>query len=140
MAFLDTASARLYVEDKTEILFLPPEVRCLTILGQLYGLASQRCQTAADQLSQAHGGAAGLRLTPTTAAGSIVSLLTTATALEQLPTADALRAAALWDDATAAQLADVRLPLAEGPAAPAPTPRPFGNPPKPGPDTSAPNR
>src|SRR3546814_15319813 len=111
MAFLDTASARLYVEDKTEILFLPPEVRCLTILGQLYGLASQRCQTAADQLSQAHGGAAGLRLTPTTAAGSIVSLLTTATALEQLPTADALRAAAIWDDATAAQLADVRLQL-----------------------------
>src|SRR3546814_12941534 len=35
MAFLDTASARLYVEDKTAILFLPPEVRCLTILGQL---------------------------------------------------------------------------------------------------------
>src|SRR3546814_12871909 len=26
MAFLDTASARLYVEDKTEILLLPPEV------------------------------------------------------------------------------------------------------------------
>src|SRR3546814_20521599 len=71
MAFLDTASARLYVEDKTEILFLPPEVRCLTILGQLYGLASQRCQTAADQLSQAHGGADRPPPTPTPAAGTL---------------------------------------------------------------------
>ncbi|MBJ7439902.1 MAG: AAA family ATPase [Sphingopyxis sp.] len=126
MTFLDTASARLYVEDKTEILFLPPEVRCLTILGQLYGLASQRCQTAADQLSQAHGGAVGLQLTPTTTAGSIVSLLTTATALAQLPTADAIQAAAIWDDAAAALLADVRLQLAEGPAAQARTLRRLG--------------
>jgi len=127
MTFLDAASARLYVEDKTEILFLPPEVRCITILGQLYGLASQRCQTAADQLSQAHGGAVGLQLTATTTAGSIVSLLTTATALAQLPTSDALRSAASWDDAAAARLADARLHLAEGPAAQARTLRRLGN-------------
>src|SRR3546814_16469658 len=86
MAFLDTASARLYVEDKTEILFLPPEVRCLTILGQLYGLASQRCQTAADQLSQAHGGEARPPLPPAPAPRRLVSLLPTATPPWPLPT------------------------------------------------------
>lgn len=127
MAFLDTASARLYVEDKTEILFLPPEVRCLTVLGQLYGLASQRCQAAADQLSQAHGGAVGLQLAPTTVAGSIVRLLTTATVLEQLPPVEVLREAAAWDDAAAARLADVRRKLAESPVSQARTLRRLGS-------------
>ncbi|MBZ9650314.1 AAA family ATPase, partial [Sphingobium sp. 3R8] len=117
ITFLDTANARAYVEDKTEILFLPPEVRCLTTLGQLYGLAAQQCQTASDALTTAHSGAVGGQFLSTTAAGALVSKLTIATVLADLPSAEALRAAAVWDDNAAAQLADVRLQLAQGPAA-----------------------
>ena len=40
-----------------------------------------------------------------------------ATPLECLPTTEQLRTAAAWDDNTAVQLAEVRLKLAEGPAA-----------------------
>lgn len=126
MTFLDTANARAYVEDKTEILFLPPEVRCLTILGQLYVLAAERCQSAADHLTTAHGGALGVQFSPNTTAGALVALLTTATPLARFPTVGQLRAAAVWDDTAAAQLADVRLQLAEGPAAQARTLRRLG--------------
>lgn len=127
MTFLDTANARTYVEDKTEILFLPPEVRCLTTLGQLYGLAAQQCQTVSDALTNAHSGAVGGQFSPTTTAGALVTKLTTATALADLPSTDALRAAAAWDDNDAAQLADVRLQLAQGPAAQARTLRRLGD-------------
>lgn len=117
MTFLDTANARLYVEDKTEILFLPPEVRCLTVMGQLYGLAAERCQTAADRLTAAHGGAVAVQLASSTAAGACVGLLTTSTMLARLPTVEQLRAAASWDDNAAAQLTEVRRQIASGPAA-----------------------
>jgi hypothetical protein len=126
MTFLDTANARAYIEDKTEILFLPPEVRCLTTLGQLYVLAAQRCQAEADLLSAAHGGPVGVQLDPSTTAGKVVGLLTPATALSNLPSAEQLRAAAAWDEGAAARLAELRIHLAEGPAAQARTLRRLG--------------
>jgi hypothetical protein len=121
MAFLDTANARAYVEDKTEILFLPPQVRCLTVLGQLYVLAAGRCQVAADLLSRTHGAVVGAQFDSNTTAGTLVRLLTTATSLANLPSATQLRNAAQWDDAAAARLAELRLQLAEGPVAQART-------------------
>lgn len=127
MTFLDTANARLYVEDKAEILFLPPEVRCLTVMGQLYGLAAERCQTAADRLTVAHGGGIPVQLAPSTVAGALVGLLTTSTALAKLPTADQLRAAASWDDVAAGQLSEIRRQLVSGAAAQARTLRRLGN-------------
>ncbi|MFC7498830.1 AAA family ATPase [Enterovirga sp. GCM10030262] len=126
MTFLDTANARAYVEDKAEILFLPPEVRCLTTLGQLYVLAAERCQKAADQLTAAHGGALGVQFGPNTVAGSLVALLATATPLTRLPSVEQLRSAAAWDETAAAQLVKVRLQLAEGPTAQARTLRRLG--------------
>lgn len=127
MTFLDTANARLYVEDKAEILFLPPEVRCLTVMGQLYGLAAERCQTAADRLTAAHGGAIAVQFAPDTAVGTLVGLLTTSTTLAKLPTADQLRATVSWDDVAAAQLSEVRRQIAGGPSAQARTLRRLGN-------------
>ena len=127
MTFLDTANARLYVEDKAEILFLPPEVRCLTVMGQLYGLAAERCQIAADRLTAAHGGAIPVQLAPSTVSGALAGLLTTSTTLAKLPTADQLRAAASWDDVAAVQLSEVRRQLVSGPAPQARTLRRLGN-------------
>jgi energy-coupling factor transporter ATP-binding protein EcfA2 len=126
MTFLDTANARAYVEDKTEILFLPPEVRCLTTLGQLYVLAAERCQAAADVLTAAYGGAVGVQFDPSTTAGKLLALLTTATSLAMLPSVEELRAAGQWDAAAAAQQAELRIQLAEGPAAQARTLRRLG--------------
>ncbi|MDO6415490.1 AAA family ATPase [Sphingomonas sp. BIUV-7] len=130
MTFLDTANARAYLEDKTEILFLPPEVRCLTILGQLYVLAAERCQIAANQLAIAHGVSLGAQFGPNTSVGQLVALLTTETPLARLPAVERLRAAAVWDDTAANQLADVRLRLAKGPAAQARILRRLGEPAK----------
>jgi hypothetical protein len=127
MTFLDTANARLYVEDKTEILFLPPEVRCLTVMGELYGLAAERCQARADRLTAAHGGAVAVQFAPGTAAGTFVGLLTTSTTLAKLPTAEQLRATASWDDTAAVQLTEVRRQIASGPAAQARTLRRLGD-------------
>lgn len=127
MTFLDTANARLYVEGETEILFLPPEVRCLTVMGQLYGLAADRCQAAAHRLTIAHGGAITAQFAPNTAAGTLAGLLTTTTVLTGLPTTEQLRAAASWDDTAAAQLAEVRRQIASGPAAQARTLRRLGD-------------
>jgi energy-coupling factor transporter ATP-binding protein EcfA2 len=127
MTFLDAANARTYVEDRTEILFLPPEVRCLTTLGELFNLASERCQTLADQLGQTHGGAVAAHFDPTTVAGKHVGRLTTATPLGQLPSADELRDAGTWDEPGAARLTELRRQLAEGPAAQARTLRRLGD-------------
>ena len=127
MSFLDTANAQAYIEEKSEILFLPPEVRCLTTLGQLYVLAAERCQAAADLLSAAHGGAFGGQFAPTTSAGSLVALLSTATPLAKLPSAEQLRAAATWDDTAAARLAEIRIQIAEGPASQGRTLRRLGD-------------
>ncbi len=126
MSFLDTANARAYVEDKTEILFLPPEVQCLTTLGQLYVLAGERCQAKADSLLATHGGPVAAQFAPATSAGTLVTLLTSTTPLAKLPSADQLRAAASWDDTAAVRLAEIRVQLAEGPASQARTLRRLG--------------
>jgi len=126
MSFLDTANARAYVEDKTEILFLPPEVRCLTTLGQLYVLAGELCQAKADSLLGTYGGALGMQFSPATKSGTLVALLTSSTPLAKLPSVDQLRSEPAWDDTAAAQLAEIRVQLAEGPASQARTLRRLG--------------
>jgi hypothetical protein len=126
VSFLDTADARTYVEDRTEILFLPPEVHCLTTLGQLYGLAAELCQQSADRLSREYGGAVGGQFDGTTTAGGLVALLTTATPLNRLPSAEQLRTAGAWTEADSSRLAEIRLQIAQGPASQARTLRRLG--------------
>lgn len=115
MSFLDTADARSYVEGRTEILFLPAEVKCLTTLGQLYGLAAAQCQAEADSLARAHHNPLGAQFSPTTRAGQLVARLSLETSIADLPTVEDLRAAAEWGEEAASQLADLRVQLAEGP-------------------------
>lgn len=117
MSFLDTANAAAYIEDKTEILFLPPEVQVLTILGQLYVLAARHCQVEVDRLTDQHGLPFGITFERTTTAGALVHRLTTSSSVEQLPTADELRAASQWDADLQTQLDRLRLDIAQGPVA-----------------------
>lgn len=116
MSFLDTADARSYVEGKTEILFLPAEVKCLTTLGQLYGLAAARCQTEADSLATAHRNPLGAQFSAASSVGRLIARLSLETPITELPSVEELRAAAKWDDEAATQFAEIRVQLAEGPA------------------------
>ncbi|MEE4213047.1 MAG: AAA family ATPase [Parvularcula sp.] len=116
MSFLDTADARSYVEGKTEILFLPAEVKCLTTLGQLYGLAAARCQTEADSLATAHRAPLGAQFSTASSVGRLIARLSLETPMTDLPSVAELRAAAKWDDEAATKLAELRVQLAEGPA------------------------
>ena len=117
MSFLDTANAATYIEDKTEILFLPPEVQVLTILGQLYVLAAKHCHAEVERLTDQHGLPLGIDFKPTTIAGGLVHRLTTSSAVEQLPTVDELRTASQWDVEAESQLERLRLEIAQGPVA-----------------------
>lgn len=117
MSFLDTANARPYVESKTEILFLPPEIRCLTTLGQLYKLAGDICQRKADVLSKEYGGKFGVNFATNTTAGTLVARLSTNTSFGSLPSIDDLQAAGAWDSAAESRLAELRILIAQGPAA-----------------------
>jgi hypothetical protein len=121
MSFLDTANAAAYIEDKTEILFLPPEVQVLTILGQLYVLAARCCQVEVDRLTAQHGPPLGVTFNRTTAAGALVHRLTISSTDEQLPTANELTAASQWDADAQTTLDRLRLDIAQGPVAKANT-------------------
>ena len=78
-------------------------------------------------LSATHGGAIGVQFAPTTCAGILVALLTTATSLAKLPSAEQLRDAAAWEDTAAARLAEIRIKIAEGPAVQSRTLRRLGD-------------
>lgn len=117
MSFLDTANAAAYIEGKTEILYLPPEVQVLTILGQLYVLAARHCQVEVDRLTEQHGPPFGITFEQTTKAGALVHRLTTRSSVEQLPSADELRAASQWDADVQTQLDRLRFDIAQGPVA-----------------------
>jgi len=117
MTFLDTANARVYVEDKAEILFLPPQVQCLTRLGQLYVEAARICQERADGISRTFNSPIGVQFDATTTAGRLVASLALTTALDKLPSEDLMREIGQWTEADAIKLADIRLQIAQGPAA-----------------------
>lgn len=117
MSFLDTANAAAYIEDRTEILFLPPEVQVLTILGQLYVLASRICQAEADRLTDRYSGPFEVQFQHATTAGGLVGRLTTTTNTHRLPDEAALREAGKWDAESEEKLNILRLEVAQGPLA-----------------------
>lgn len=117
ITMIDTENARVYVAGDSEILFLPPEIGCLTRLGKLYTSVSERLQTEANVLSGNLAGAYGEHLNADTAAGQIVRRLVVATARAALPTEVQLQDAAAWTDELEAELSALETELALSPAA-----------------------
>ena len=116
MTFLDTANAQVYVNGRSEILFLPPEVQCLTTLGAIYSLASEICQGEADKLSLIHLNKV-YGYNSESKAGALANMLCIQSSLEELPLVEALRAAGTWEDADQARLDTVKAELYAGPQA-----------------------
>jgi hypothetical protein len=112
---LDTENARVYVEGENEILFLPPEVNCLTRLGKLYTSVGIQFQAKADAITAAHLGEFGALYDGTTAAGRLVRLLTTYTTKMALPTEFQIRGAAHWDANLDRELRQLEAELAQSP-------------------------
>ncbi len=112
---LDTENARVYVEGENEILFLPPEVTCLTRLGKLYTLAAAVFQSEADALTATNGGPFGTLYKETTSTGALVRKLTTQTAKSSFPTELQLRDAAHWEPKLDEELRELESTIAQAP-------------------------
>lgn len=116
MAFLDTANAQVYVNGQSEILFLPPEVQCLTKLGAIFSLASGICQENADMLSRLNSGNVQ-GYSPLSKVGLLVASLTVETSLEELPSVEGLKNAGAWSEAYESKLTSIQMELSAGPEA-----------------------
>lgn len=112
---LDTENARVYVEGENEILFLPPEVTCLTRLGKLYTLVGAKFQAQVDALTSANSGPFGNLYNQATAAGQLISRLTTLNTQTALPTELEIRENARWDQALDKELIQLENELAQSP-------------------------
>ena len=117
MMVLDSANARVYVDGKNEITYLPREIEIATRLGQLCTSLSTELQTEADAIARRLRVAFGAGYVPTTPAGRLVARLTLETPLGTLPDEAALRDAATWDAARQDELTELTLELAQDPAA-----------------------
>ena len=113
---LDEASARVYVDGRNEITYLPREIEVAAQYGQL-------CTALGANLEQEAGGIArqcrapiGLGYGDATVAGRLIASLTLEAALADLPDEDALRRAGHWDDGLEAELTAITEALANNPA------------------------
>lgn len=113
---LDTENARVYVEQENEILFLPPEVTCLTQLGKLYLAVGAKFQAEANSIQAAQGGIFGQAYDADSPVGRLIQSLSLQTAQADLPSEAALAAAGIWGAAQDAQLKELDLTLAQAPA------------------------
>lgn len=117
MMVLDSANARVYVDGKNEITYLPREIEIATRLGELCTSLSTELQNEADAIARRLRVAFGAGYAQTTLAGRLVARLTLETPLGALPEEAALRDAATWDAARQGELAELILELAQDPAA-----------------------
>ena len=116
MMVLDGANARVYIDGKNEITYLPREIEIATRLGQLCTSLSNELQNNAEEMARRLRAAFGTGYVQTTSAGRLVARLTLETPLGALPDEAALREAAVWDAARQTELADLTVELAQDPA------------------------
>ncbi|MBA3241045.1 MAG: hypothetical protein H0T60_07430 [Acidobacteria bacterium] len=112
---LDTENARVYVEGENEILFLPPEVNCLTRLGKLFTLVAANFQRDADAFESAISRAIGALYDASTPAGRLVHCLSMGASEVSLPSESELNTAGAWNEMLEQELAEVAAELALSP-------------------------
>jgi energy-coupling factor transporter ATP-binding protein EcfA2 len=113
---LDTENARVYVEKENEILFLPPEITCLTQLGKLYAAGAAKFQADADAIEVAQGDNFGTAYGTDSTAGKLVQNLKLKTSLPDLPSEAEIASAGKWDETLDGELKELELALAQSPA------------------------
>jgi hypothetical protein len=117
MMVLDTANAKVYVDGRSEITYLPREIEIVARLGALCTELANGMQQEAEPIAQRYRHPCDAAYDRTTVAGRLVSLLVVTTALEALPAEAAIRAAGAWNAEKEAQLAELETALAQNPAA-----------------------
>jgi hypothetical protein len=113
---LDAANARVYVDGRSEISYLPREIEIVARLGTLCTELADEVQREAEPIAQRYRNPCDAAFNRTTPAGRLVSRLVVATALEFLPSEAALREAGAWDDDKETELAALEAALAQNPA------------------------
>lgn len=117
VTLLDTDNLRVYVNGKSDILYMPPEAACVGRLAELYQSAAARYRGWIEGASMRCAGAFGGHYAPGTTAGNLLGRLQFGTAEANLPTEQALRDAATWSADDEAELTNLRAELVQGPAA-----------------------
>ncbi|MFC3581070.1 AAA family ATPase [Sphingomonas hylomeconis] len=117
VTLLDTDNLRVYVNGKSDILYMPPEAACVGRLADLYQAASAHFRGWIDGASRRCAGAFGGHYSPGTTAAAFVSRMQTETPEANLPTEQALRNAATWSPDNEAELASLQAEQVRGPAA-----------------------
>ena len=120
---LDEASARVYVDGRNEITYLPREIEVAAQYGQLCTALGTDLEQEADRIAQQCRAPIGLGYGDNTVAGRLVASLTLEAALANLADEDALRNAGHWDDGLEAELVAITDALANNPAIQAATRR-----------------
>lgn len=117
VTLLDTDNLRVYVNGKSDILYMPPEAACVGRLAEIYQSAATRYRSWIGDASKRCAGAFGGHYAPGTSAGNLVARLQIGTPEANLPTEQALRDAATWSVEVEAELTNLRAQLVQGPAA-----------------------
>lgn len=117
VTLLDTDNLRVYVNGKSDILYMPPEAACVERLAGLYQAAAARYCKWIEDASRRCAGAFGRQYSQGTTASALVARLQAGTPEANLPTEQALREAATWSRDDEAELASLQAELVRGAAA-----------------------
>jgi hypothetical protein len=116
MMVLDTANARVYVDGRNEIMYLPREIEIVARLGVLCTELASEVQQEADSIARRYRHPCDAAYDRATPAGRLAAQLILTTVLEALPTEAALREAGGWDADRDAELIELEVALAQNPA------------------------
>lgn len=117
ITLLDTDNLRVYIESKSEILYLPPEADCVGRLAELYQAAATRYRGWIDASTTRCTPPYGGSYRPTTSAGRLVARLQVDTTQNNLPSEQDIRQVGVWSPEAEAELAQLGAELVQGPAA-----------------------
>lgn len=117
ITLLDTDNLRVYVNGKSDIIYMPPEAACVGRLADLYQSAAARYRNWIDDASRRCAGAFGGHYVAGTTAATLVARLQVGTPEAELPTDEMLRFAATWSSEDEEELSSLQVELVRGPAA-----------------------
>lgn len=117
VTLLDTDNLRVYVNGKSDILYMPPEAACVGRLADLYQAAAARYRGWIDEASRRCAGAFGGHYAHGTTASALLAGLQAGMSEANLPDEQVLRDAATWSPDYEAELANLQAELVQGPAA-----------------------
>lgn len=117
VTLLDTDNLRIYVNGKSDILYMPPEAACVGRLADLYQAAAARYRGWIDDANRRYAGTFGGHYAHGTTASALVAQLQAGTPEANLPEEQTLRDAATWSSDYEAELEGLQAELVRGPAA-----------------------